>query len=228
MPNYQGDTTKLITSDYLYNNLKNLYNKIKSENSISEFETNKQYKVDNLFIYDKKLYRCIQEPIDLTQFVDTDWEEISKTDEVKLPFTTVDKTTIDFTDLPASDNYVLNGTLLDVQFTNTICSVVIDTDLLSIVTLDGKVYQFNTSTSTKILEDTFQIGQDVLDKIHDALYTTIPEIPAHYELSDSSTSGALVIVADGALSNPDTEIELSSVTPLLDGEMTIYMLLVNM
>ena len=54
------------------------------------------------------------------------------------------------------------------------------------------------------------------------LYTTIPEIPAHYELSDSSTSGALVIVADGALSNPDTEIELSSVTPLLDGDDHLY------
>ena len=54
------------------------------------------------------------------------------------------------------------------------------------------------------------------------LYTTIPEIPAHYELSESSTSGALVIVADGALSNPDTEIELSSVTPLLDGDDHLY------
>lgn len=54
------------------------------------------------------------------------------------------------------------------------------------------------------------------------LYTTIPEIPAHYELSDSSTSGALVIVADGALSNPDTEIELSSVSPLLDGDDHLY------
>ena len=54
------------------------------------------------------------------------------------------------------------------------------------------------------------------------LYTTIPEIPAHYELSDFSTSGALVIVADGALSNPDTEIELSSVTPLLDGDDHLY------
>lgn len=54
------------------------------------------------------------------------------------------------------------------------------------------------------------------------LYTTIPEIPAHYELSDSTADGALVIVADGALSNPDTEIELSSVTPLLDGDNHVY------
>ena len=54
------------------------------------------------------------------------------------------------------------------------------------------------------------------------LYTTIPEIPAHYELSDSTADGALVIVADGALSNPDTEIELSSVTPILDGDNHVY------
>ena len=54
------------------------------------------------------------------------------------------------------------------------------------------------------------------------LYTTIPEIPAHYELTDSTTDGALVIVADGTLSNPDTEIELSSVTPLLDGDNHVY------
>ena len=71
MPNYQGDTTKLITSDYLYNNLKNLYIKIKSENSISEFETNKQYKVDMLcndinryIIRNKNLYFKIRRFVD--------------------------------------------------------------------------------------------------------------------------------------------------------------------
>ena len=70
------------------------------------------------------------------------------------------------------------------------------------------------------IENTWRPIPDIIAK--QILYTTIPEIPAHYELSDSSTSGALVIVADGALSNPDTEIELSSVTPLLDGDDHLY------
>ena len=70
------------------------------------------------------------------------------------------------------------------------------------------------------IENTWRPIPNIIAK--QILYTTIPEIPAHYELSDSSTSGALVIVADGALSNPDTEIELSSVTPLLDGDDHLY------
>ena len=70
------------------------------------------------------------------------------------------------------------------------------------------------------IENTWRPIPNIIAK--QILYTTIPEIPAHYELSDSSTYGALVIVADGALSNPDTEIELSSVTPLLDGDDHLY------
>lgn len=70
------------------------------------------------------------------------------------------------------------------------------------------------------IENTWRPIPDIIAQ--QLLYTTTPEIPAHYKLVDSATDGALVIVDDGTLSNPDTEIELSSVTPVLDGDDHIY------
>lgn len=45
-------------------------------------------------------------------------------------------------------------------------------------------------------------------------------VPAHYENCDPSTTGALVIVADGTLTDPDTEIEESNVNPVSAGTDT--------
>ena len=70
------------------------------------------------------------------------------------------------------------------------------------------------------IENTWTSIPDIIAQ--QLLYTTTPEIPAHYKLVDSATDGALVIVDDGTLSNPNTEIELSSVTPVLDGDDHIY------
>ena len=58
-------------------------------------------------------------------------------------------------------------------------------------------------------------------KVHEKLFEKVAEIPAHYELAetqDGSTPNSKIIVTDGTLTNSDTEIELSNVTPLKDGE----------
>ena len=50
-------------------------------------------------------------------------------------------------------------------------------------------------------------------KVHSKLWETIPEIPEHYILANPQDgSVGLVIVTDGTISNPDTEIELATVT----------------
>ena len=50
-------------------------------------------------------------------------------------------------------------------------------------------------------------------KVHSKLWETIPEIPEHYILADPQDgSVGLVIVTDGTISNPDTEVELATVT----------------
>lgn len=56
-------------------------------------------------------------------------------------------------------------------------------------------------------------------KLEDALYN--PEIPEHYELDN--VTGTLTIVDDGTLSNPLTEVELSTVTSkILDTDDHVY------
>ena len=63
-------------------------------------------------------------------------------------------------------------------------------------------------------------------KLHTALYDDIPEIPEHYSLAeqqDGSTPNSLVIVANGTISNPDTEIELATVQgKMLPDDLHIY------
>ena len=50
-------------------------------------------------------------------------------------------------------------------------------------------------------------------KVHSKLWETIPEIPEHYILANPQDgSVGLVIVTDGTISNPDTEVELATVT----------------
>ena len=50
-------------------------------------------------------------------------------------------------------------------------------------------------------------------KVHSKLWETIPEIPEHYILANPQDgSVGLVIVTDGTISNPDTEVELVTVT----------------
>ena len=51
------------------------------------------------------------------------------------------------------------------------------------------------------------------DKLDKALFTTIP---AHYEKTDNTNPNAQEIIADGTGAT-STQIELSSVTPVLDG-----------
>ena len=49
--------------------------------------------------------------------------------------------------------------------------------------------------------------------VHSKLWKTIPEIPEHYILANPQDgSVGLVIVTDGTISNPDTEVELATVT----------------
>ena len=49
-------------------------------------------------------------------------------------------------------------------------------------------------------------------KVHSKLWETIPEIPEHYILANPQDgSVGLVIVTDGTISNPDTEVELATV-----------------
>lgn len=56
-------------------------------------------------------------------------------------------------------------------------------------------------------------------KLEDTLYN--PEIPEHYELDN--VTGTLTIVDDGTLSNPLTEVELSTVTSkILDTDDHVY------
>ena len=58
-------------------------------------------------------------------------------------------------------------------------------------------------------------------KLEDALYN--PEIPEHYELDN--VAGTLTIVDDGTLSDPLTEVELSTVTSkILDADDHVYIL----
>ena len=50
-------------------------------------------------------------------------------------------------------------------------------------------------------------------KVHSKLWETIPEIPEHYILANPQDgSVGLAIVTDGTISNPDTEVELATVT----------------
>ena len=51
------------------------------------------------------------------------------------------------------------------------------------------------------------------DKLDKALFTTIP---AHYEKTDNTNPNAQEVIADGT-STTSTQIELSNVTPVLDG-----------
>ena len=51
------------------------------------------------------------------------------------------------------------------------------------------------------------------DKLDKALFTTIP---AHYEKTDNTNPNALEIIANGSTPT-STQIELSNVTPVLDG-----------
>ena len=61
-------------------------------------------------------------------------------------------------------------------------------------------------------------------KLHDSLFETIAEVPEHYKLADPQDgSVGLLIVQDGTISSPDTEVELSTVTgKLLDGDLHPY------
>ena len=50
-------------------------------------------------------------------------------------------------------------------------------------------------------------------KVHSKLWETIPEVPEHYILANPQDGSiGLVIVTDGTISNPDTEVELATVT----------------
>ena len=58
-------------------------------------------------------------------------------------------------------------------------------------------------------------------KLEEVLYN--PEIPEHYELDN--VAGTLTIVDDGTLSDPLTEVELSTVTSkILDADDHVYIL----
>ena len=68
-------------------------------------------------------------------------------------------------------------------------------------------------TSETLFENmkNFDKRRDV--KVHEKLWKTIPEVPEHYELADPQDgSVGLVIVTDGTISSPDTEVELATVT----------------
>ena len=64
------------------------------------------------------------------------------------------------------------------------------------------------------------------DKLDKALFTTIP---THYEKTDNTNPNALEVIADGT-STTSTQIEISNVTPVLDGYTPIvgdYVILVD-
>ena len=97
----------------------------------------------------------------------------------------------------------------------------------------GKIYIFNIKNS-----DDPDLGRwravesstvtDLIEKdnttavsskgVHGALYITVPEVPAHYEQANMGDLGALEIVADGSVTSSSTQIAISDVTPLKDGE----------
>lgn len=166
---------------------------------IDKWVSKKSYNPDDLVVYNNAIYQCKITNND-TVFDDTKW--VSLTGETV--FIKVDKTTIDLgTDLTATGNYILNGEIEGVAFTNEVSSVLVDGDVYTIVTLSGKVYAFDIVKGTKV-EDKFATETKVDDKIHDSLY-----VEEHYKFNTEGT-GAFTIVADGTAALP-TEIELSVV-----------------
>ena len=74
----------------------------------------------------------------------------------------------------------------------------------------------------------FSTPQDLDDVIKmqqlwEEKFIQVVDIPEHYELVNSITNGAKVIVADGSLTDADTEIELSTVNEkLLETDSHVY------
>ena len=74
----------------------------------------------------------------------------------------------------------------------------------------------------------FSTPQDLDDVIKmqqlwEEKFIQVVDIPEHYELVNSITNGAKVIVADGSLIDADTEIELSTVNEkLLETDSHVY------
>ena len=81
-------------------------------------------------------------------------------------------------------------------------------------------------TSEYLFETLLAEDKRRADKLDKALFTTIP---AHYEKTDNTNPNALEVIADGTGAS-STQIELSNVTPVLDGCTPIvgdYVILVD-
>ena len=62
-----------------------------------------------------------------------------------------------------------------------------------------------------------------MQQLWEEKFIQVVDIPEHYELVNSITNGAKVIVADGSLIDADTEIELSTVNEkLLETDSHVY------
>ena len=60
-------------------------------------------------------------------------------------------------------------------------------------------------------------------KLHDSLFIDHEAVPMHYVASSMGEAGALIIVADGMISNPDTEVEESTVNAnKLPNDLSVY------
>ena len=105
---------------------------------------------------------------------------------------------------------------------------------------DGNLYIYNVKNLVDTTTGKWRVVQgggsvvDVVEKdnkngvsskgVYKELYTTVPKVPMYYKLADKQdgTEG-LIIVANGTISNPDTEVEESTVNAnKADGDLTVY------
>lgn len=108
----------------------------------------------------------------------------------------------------------LNDTLLEIDEDANV-NIEADKNIIETVKVDGVVLTVDEDDKSINIElQDYAKTEEVEQYVDVQLYTTVTT-EAHYEITESTTANALEVVADGTA--VDGQIDISSVTPLLDG-----------
>ena len=108
----------------------------------------------------------------------------------------------------------LNDTLLEIDEDANV-NIEADKNIIETVKVDGVALTVDEDDKSVNIElQDYAKTEEVEQYVDEQLYTTVIT-EAHYEITESTTDNALEVVADGTAT--DGQIDISSVTPLLDG-----------
>ena len=110
-----------------------------------------------------------------------------------------------------------DGTALEIDENGNVNIPIADTNKIEIVKVNNTALEIDEDKSVNIDLQEYAKTEDVEKFVDEQLYTTTT-VEAHYELADAETIGALEVVADDATA-AEGQINVSNVTPVLDGEV---------